>query len=83
MYMCVRNVPAKKVTKNISLVFPILLRLVFVKLSQALVAWWSWSRARGRLVMSSSPCVPMETRRVEGLMHVKSVVAQCPHEGVV
>ncbi|GFW11386.1 hypothetical protein TNCV_3809061 [Trichonephila clavipes] len=36
----------------------------------------------GRHVMSSSP-VPLKTRRVEELMHVKSIEAQNPLVGVV
>ncbi|GFV79260.1 hypothetical protein TNCV_71281 [Trichonephila clavipes] len=32
----------------------------------------------GVSVVVSSPCAALKTRRVERLMHVKSVVAQCP-----
>ncbi|GFW02012.1 hypothetical protein TNCV_1148921 [Trichonephila clavipes] len=44
---------------------------------------WSRTQTRGRRIRSSSPLVPLKYPRVEGLIHVKSVVAQGSHVGEV
>ncbi|GFX33470.1 transposable element Tcb2 transposase [Trichonephila clavipes] len=45
---------------------------------------WSWSRTHGRcyLIVRASPIVPLKTRRVEVLMHIKFVVVQSPKDKV-
>ncbi|GFW31474.1 hypothetical protein TNCV_1288211 [Trichonephila clavipes] len=46
------------------------------------VALWLWSRTRSYRFAGSSP-VPLETLRVEALLHAKSVKAQSPPVSVV